>query len=117
MKTNIALVAALLLSPFATAAEAPPKLNICFLLADDLRPDCLGVLGHPLVKRPNLDKLLERGFIFRDAYVLGSNSGAVCMPSRTMIQTGQSYLRKNPTTPTLAQIIKAAANAYQANPR
>ena len=87
------------------------KLNIVFLLADDLRPDCLGVLGHPIVKTPHIDKLLERGFIFRNTYVLGSNVGAVCTPSRTMIQTGQSYLRANRTTPTLAQTIKAAGYA------
>ncbi|MEI7946765.1 MAG: sulfatase-like hydrolase/transferase [bacterium] len=95
------------------AADAPPspKCNVVFLLADDLRPDCLGVLGHPIVKTPNLDKLCANGFIFRNTYVLGSNSGAVCMPSRTMIQTGVSYLRQNRTTPTLAQTVKAAGFA------
>lgn len=103
-------LAALLFSPLARAADAP-KLNICFLLADDLRPDCLGVLGHPMVKSPNLDKLCANGFIFRNTYVLGSNSGAVCMPSRTMLQTGQSYFRANRTTPTLAQTVKAAGFA------
>jgi arylsulfatase A-like enzyme len=115
MKHKLTLVIALLLSPLAAlcAADAPPnpKLNVVFLLADDLRPDCLSMFGHPVVKTPNVDKLLENGFAFRNAYVLGSNSGAVCMPSRTMIQTGQSYLRKNPTTPTLAQTIKAAGFA------
>ena len=108
-------IIALLLAPLVAlhAADTPPasKRNVVFLLADDLRPDCLGRLGHPIVKTPNLDKLLENGFAFRNAYVLGSNSGAVCMPSRTMIQTGQSYLRKDPTTPTLAQTIKAAGYA------
>jgi arylsulfatase A-like enzyme len=101
----------LLLAPLTKADDAPDMLNICFLLADDLRPDCLGVLGHPIVKTPNLDTLCADGFIFRDAYVLGSNSGAVCTPSRTMIQTGQSYLRANRTTPTLAQTIKSAGYA------
>lgn len=114
MKTIIAytFLANLPLSAFSAAdATTTPKRNVVILLADDLRPDCLGILGHPIVKTPNLDKLLERGFIFRNAYVLGSNSGAVCMPSRTMIQTGQSYLRKDRTTPTLAQTIKAAEYA------
>jgi arylsulfatase A-like enzyme len=111
MKHTLTLLTALLLAPLANAADAPTKLNICFLLADDLRPDCIGVLGHPVVKTPNLDKLCTNGFIFRDAYVLGSNSGAVCTPSRTMIQTGQSYLRANRTTPTLAQTIKSAGYA------
>ena len=92
-------------------AASPARRNVVLLLADDLRPDCLGLLGHPVVKTPQLDRLLEHGFVFRSAYVLGSNSGAVCMPSRTMIQTGISYLRKERATPTLAQTIKHAGYA------
>ena len=113
MQRHLLILASLLLAPVATlkAAEPAARPNIVFLLADDLRPDCLGVLGHPIVKTPQIDKLLEHGFIFRNAYVLGSNSGAVCMPSRTMIQTGQSYLRPTRATPTLAQTIKAAGYA------
>jgi len=114
MKTLITLILVLIM-PLAVlrAADAPPtpQRNVCFLLADDLRPDCLGILGHPIVKTPNLDKLCANGFIFRNAYVLGANVGAVCTPSRTMIQTGQSYLRLSRTTPTLAQTIKAAGFA------
>lgn len=96
-----------------SAAEPtpPPRPNIVFFLADDLRADCLGVLGHPVVKTPNIDKLAADGVIFRNAYNLGSHSGAVCMPSRTMIQTGTSYLRKERTAPTLAQTVKAAGYA------
>ncbi|MBN8458192.1 MAG: sulfatase-like hydrolase/transferase [Verrucomicrobia bacterium] len=122
MKPVIPYLAALLLalpgvSMAADAPTPPAKPNLVFLLADDLRPDCLGMLGHPVVKTPNLDKLLENGFIFRNAYVLGSNSGAVCTPSRTMIQTGMSYLRQQkpggfpPEKPTLARTIKAAGYA------
>lgn len=123
-----ALITALLLAPLVPqalqAADAgPPKRNVVFLLADDLRPYCLGMLGHPVVKTPNLDKLLANGFAFRSAYVLGSSATAVCMPSRTMIQTGQSFLRKSPAaTPTLAKTIKAAGYAsirsgkFHANP-
>ncbi|HEX8911984.1 MAG TPA: sulfatase-like hydrolase/transferase [Humisphaera sp.] len=99
--------------PSAAAAATKPaaRPNICILLADDLRPDCLGVLGHPVVKTPNLDKLLASGFVFRNAYVLGANVGAVCTPSRTMIQTGVSYLRGKRATPTLAETIRAAGYA------
>lgn len=110
-----------LLSTFALRADDTPKLatrpNLVFFLADDLRPDCLGVLGHPMVKTPHIDKLLENGFIFRNTYVLGSHSGAVCLPSRTMIQTGVSYLRQQkpgvlpPEKPTLARTMKAAGYA------
>jgi arylsulfatase A-like enzyme len=95
----------------AVHAAESSRPNIVLLMADDLRPDCLGTLGHPVVKTPNIDELVRNGLIFRNAYVLGSHSGAVCMPSRTMIQTGMSYQRKERTTPTLAQTIKAAGYA------
>jgi arylsulfatase A-like enzyme len=112
--SRIILASLAIFAIVSTVPAAQPtavKPNIVFLLADDLRPDCLGVLGHPIVKTPNIEKLLENGFIFRNTYVLGSNSGAVCTPSRTMIQTGQSYLRATRTTPTLAETIKAAGYA------
>ena len=96
----------------ALAVETPKAPNIVFFLADDLRPDCLGILGHPIVKTPNIDKLVEDGFIFRHAYIVGSNAAAVCRPSRTMIQTGQSFFRKkNFTTPILAQTLNSAGYA------
>lgn len=60
---------------FCNSPKALP--NIVFFLADDLRPDGLHSLGNTIVKTPNLDRLVERGFIFRSAYVLGSNVGAV----------------------------------------
>ncbi len=71
-------------------AESAKKPNVLFILADDMRPDCIGAMGNPHIKTPNLDALVERGTAFSQAYVLGSNSGAVCMPSRTMILSGQS---------------------------
>ena len=118
MSRTLFAVAVLLLASSATPRAAEPvkpspasRPNLVFFLADDLRPDCLGVLGHPIVKTPNLDKLLQNGFIFRNAYVLGSHSAAVCLPSRTMIMTGISYLRGNraaTATPTLAQTLKAS---------
>jgi len=109
---NLFAIGAAPAAPITARTNPPPRPNLVFFLADDLRPDCLGMLGHPIVKTPNLDKLLERGFIFRNAYVLGSNSGAVCTPSRTMIQTGISYMRPaTANTPTLAQAIKAAGYA------
>jgi arylsulfatase A-like enzyme len=69
------------------------KPNVVFFLADDLRPDALGALGHPVVRTPNLDRLVERGQVFRNAYTMGSMHGAVCLPSRTMLLTGRSLFR------------------------
>src|SRR6516164_1198716 len=83
----------------ASAAHADPKPNIVILLADDLRPDCLSSLGHPMVKTPNVDKLVSNGFIFRRAYVMGSTMPAVCLPSRTMLLTGMSVFRAMQAVP------------------
>ncbi|MBI1336785.1 MAG: sulfatase-like hydrolase/transferase [Phycisphaera sp.] len=110
MKKYLLLLCVLLVMSWSRFLRAG-NLNVVFLLADDLRPDCLGVLGHTVVKTPNIDRLCANGLIFRNAYVLGSNSGAVCTPSRTMIMTGMDYLRHSPTPSTLAQTVKAAGYA------
>ena len=40
---------------------------------------------------PHLDRLVRRGLSFRQNYCFGSNSGAVCIPSRAMLMTGKSW--------------------------
>jgi hypothetical protein len=45
------------------------------------------------------------------AYTQGSSVPAVCLPSRTMIQTGQSYLHVRRDAPTLAQTVRRAGFA------
>jgi len=116
-KLLLTLSTTLLFAPlagFGAADESTTraKPNICFLLADDLRPDCLGILGHSIVKTPNIDKLAEDGFIFRSAYTQGSNASAVCFPSRQMILRGMSYFRpnfrRNNEIPTLAETFRTA---------
>lgn len=74
-------------------ASAAPKPNVLFLFADDMRPDSIAALGDPVVKTPNLDSLVNRGFAFTNAYNLGGNSPAVCMPSRNMMMSGRAYMR------------------------
>lgn len=69
------------------------KPNILFLFADDQRADALGAFGHPVLKTPHLDSLVERGFTFRNAYCFGANMGAVCTPSRNMLLSGRAYFR------------------------
>jgi len=67
------------------------KYNFLFLLADDQRADSIGAYGNNYIQTSNLDKLIARGFSFRHNYCLGSNGGAVCVPSRAMINSGRSY--------------------------
>ena len=100
MKSLLVLTAlsAVFLAAFpARGAEAKP--NIVILLADDLRPDCLSSLGHPVVKTPNVDALVSTGFVFRRAYTMGSMEGAVCWPSRTMLLTGLSLFHAMKAVP------------------
>ncbi|HRE80357.1 MAG TPA: sulfatase-like hydrolase/transferase, partial [Opitutaceae bacterium] len=73
--------------------SAPRKVNILHLHADDHRADGLGGLGTKILQTPNLDTLVERGTTFVHAYTMGSTIGAVCLPSRTMLHTGKSWLR------------------------
>jgi arylsulfatase A-like enzyme len=70
--------------------QAAAKPNVLFLLTDDQRPDGVAALGNPVLKTPNLDRLAGRGFVFNNAYCMGSTMGAVCNPSRHMILSGMS---------------------------
>jgi arylsulfatase A-like enzyme len=93
------LLTRLALLPFALptvarAAEVPvARPNILHIHADDQRADGLRALGCKSLQTPNLDTLVERGTSFTRCYTQGSMVGAVCLPSRTMMLTGRSWLR------------------------
>lgn len=82
--------------PLAARADKP---NVLFLLADDMRADSIAAVGNPVVKTPTLDALVNRGFALRNAYCLGGNVPAVCMPSRNMLLTGNAFFRWKDYTP------------------
>lgn len=67
-------------------AEQPPvKMNVVFILADDLGWGELGCYGQQKIPTPNLDKLAKEGTRFTRHY-----SGApVCAPSRCVLMTGK----------------------------
>ncbi len=67
--------------------------NVLLILADDQRWDTIAALGNSEIRTPNLDRLVARGFTFKNAYCMGSMVGAVCLPSRTMLITGRSLWR------------------------
>lgn len=71
----------------ASAAEAAesPRMNMIFILVDDLRFDGMGFL-QPDVQTPNIDQLASRGVYFPNAVVTSS----LCSPSRATILTGQT---------------------------
>lgn len=86
----IALTVLLCLSTIGAEAR---KINILHIHADDHRADGLHALGTDLLQTPNLDTLVQRGMTFTHCYTMGSTMGAVCLPSRTMMLTGKSWLR------------------------
>ena len=60
------------------------KMNVLFLMADDMRPE-LGCYGIEAVKTPNLDRLASTGVLFQNAYCNIPVSGA----SRASTLTGK----------------------------
>lgn len=87
-----AAVAALLAAPQTMAAEKP---NVLFIFADDQCFDTINSLGNEEIQTPNLDRLREHGVTFTHAYNMGSWSGAVCVASRTMLNTGRFLWHAN----------------------
>ena len=95
IKRTLTLIVAVLISAItcpgtATAAKRP---NVLFIFTDDQRPDAFGALGNPDIKTPNMDRIINSGFVFNRAYIQGSMTFATCLPSRAMIMSGKPLFR------------------------
>ena len=64
--------------------------NFLFMIADDHRHSALGALGTEALSTPTFDQLIADGACFTQAHIMGSTSGAVCMPSRGMLMSGRN---------------------------
>lgn len=75
-----------LLTILATSLHAAgEKLNVVFIIADDLGWGELGCYGQKKIPTPNIDRLASQGMRFTQHY-----SGApVCAPSRCVLMTGK----------------------------
>lgn len=75
----------------ATSVDKP--LNVLFILTDDQAPDTVSAFGNKDINTPNIDKLAKQGMRFSHVFNQGAWSGAVCLPSRQMINTGRHLYR------------------------
>ncbi|MFI3325922.1 MAG: sulfatase-like hydrolase/transferase [Clostridia bacterium] len=66
------------------------KPNILFFLTDDQRFDTIHALGNDEIQTPNLDEFVKNSIAFTHGHIMGGTCGAVCMPSRAMMQTGRT---------------------------
>ncbi len=89
------------------AAAAKDKPNILFLFADDQTYEALHAMGCDELQTPNLDRLVRRGTTFTHAYNMGAWHGAVCVASRTMLNTGRFLWHARDIEPKLADEVKA----------
>ena len=98
------------------AAEAgSPRPDILFLMPDQMRGDCLSLLGHPAVRTPHLDQLAREGALFRRAY----STCPSCIPARHSLLTGLfpansgvvGFAARPITYPTLPRLLAEAGYA------
>ncbi|MCP4848735.1 MAG: sulfatase-like hydrolase/transferase [Verrucomicrobiaceae bacterium] len=90
MKSAKSLVLVLVMA-LATSIGAAKKPNILFIVADDQSPfDFKAYDPSSPLDAPVIGKIAKEGMVFDAAYHMGSMSGAVCSPSRTMIMSGRT---------------------------
>ena len=65
-------------------ARGAARPDILLIMPDQMRGDSMSILGHPVVKTPQLDELARKGALFRRAYTPVSS----CIPARYALLTG-----------------------------
>ena len=104
--------AALLVLAALAVPAAAPKPDILFLMPDQMRGDCLSIVGHPVVRTPQFDTLAREGALFRRAY----STCPSCIPARRALLTGLfpatsgvvGYAARKITEPTMPQLLDDA---------
>ena len=87
---------------FGTPAPAINRPNFVFIITDDQDTYSVGAYRRSepaepnsngsayTIDTPHIDRLAAEGMLFHQARIMGSDSGAVCTPSRTSIMTGKN---------------------------
>ena len=80
------IISILIFTSLSGFGERP---NILFILSDDQALETITALGNQDLKTPHLDQLVREGTTFTRAANMGAWRDAVCVPSRTMMMSGQ----------------------------
>ncbi len=110
-------LAALLFATLCASADAAPRPNIVWIMADDLGYGDVGCYGQKVIRTPNIDRLAAAGVRFTHCYA----GSTVCAPSRCTLMTGRhtghARVRSNSLVPlaaedvTVAEVLKSAGYA------
>ena len=90
--------------------------NILWIMADQLRYDCVGANGNRIIKTPGLDRLAAESANFSNAFV----QAPVCVPSRASFFTGRyphSHRNRVNYTPLAASEVLLPARLQRAGYR
>ncbi len=111
LKVTGGLTAMSLLRPALSAhgEDVALKPDLLLVMPDQMRGDCLSILGHPAVRTPRLDALARQGVLFRRAYTTVPS----CIPARYALLTGLypqtsgvvGFKAKPLATPTLPELL------------
>jgi arylsulfatase A-like enzyme len=97
------------------AGQSVSKPDLLLIMPDQMRGDCLSILGHPAVHTPNLDQLARQGALFYRAYCTVPS----CIAARSALLTGRfpqstgvvGFAAKPITVPTFPEVLDAAGYA------
>jgi len=92
--------------PTLFSGKPKERPNMLFIFADDQTYEAIHAFGSD-VETPNLDKLVKKGVTFTHAYNQGAWGGAVCVASRTMLNTGRFLWNANRVEKTLDREVEA----------
>jgi len=116
--TGISGISFLLWQTDLTGYSSQGKLNIVFLIIDELGYYELSCMGHPIMETPNIDRIAAEGMRFTQMLA----GAPVCAPTRSTLMTGKhmghTSVRRNPGHEalragdvTVAQVLKEVGYA------
>ena len=69
------------------------RLNLLFIMPDQLRADFLSCYGADFIETPHIDGLAARGVRYERAY----SPSPICVPARAMLLTGRNAIQTGVT--------------------